>query len=149
MTELTQLNFPEKYHIRLKQTQNITYIFCLIRKSWFVFTPEEWVRQNTLCFLIETLGYSASNIALEVPVKQTGMRKRADIVVYKQAKPFIMVECKRPTVQITQDTFNQIARYNAIIGSEFLMVSNGLDHYYCTMDYVNKRFQFLKELPTK
>lgn len=147
MTELTQLNFPANYQIRMKQTQETTYIFCIIRKTWMVYTPEEWVRQHLVSYLIETLGYSASSIALEVPVNQTGMRKRADIVVYKKAKPYIMVECKRPSVQITQQTFDQIARYNTKIGSEFLMVSNGLNHYYCMMDYENKRYQFLRELP--
>ena len=147
MTELTQLNFPENYQIRLKQSQDSTYIFCTIRKNWMVYTPEEWVRQHIILYLIQTLGYSPSAIALEVPVNQTGMRKRADIIVYKQAKPYIMVECKRPSVQISQQTFDQIARYNGIIGSEFLMVSNGLNHYYCVMDYENKRYQFLKELP--
>ena len=147
MTELTQLNFPANYQIRMKQDQNSSYIFCRIRKSWMVYTPEEWVRQHIICYLIDTLGYSQSSIALEVPVNQTGMRKRADIVVYKQAKPFIMVECKRPSVAITQQTFDQIARYNGKIGSTFLMVSNGLNHYYCMMDYENKRYQFLRELP--
>lgn len=147
MTELTQLNFPENYQIRLKQSQDTTYIFCTIRKNWMVFTPEEWVRQHLILYLIQTLGYSASAIALEVPVNQTGMRKRADILVYKQAKPYIMIECKRPSVQITQQTFDQIARYNGVIGSEFLMVSNGLNHYYCKMDYENKCYQFLKEIP--
>ena len=147
MTELTQLNFPANYQIRMKKDQETTYIFCRIRKSWMVYTPEEWVRQHIIFYLIDTLGYSQSSIALEVPVKQTGMRKRADIVVYKKGKPYIMVECKRPSVQITQQTFDQIARYNGIIGSDLLMVSNGLSHYYCVMDYENRRYQFLKELP--
>lgn len=147
MKGLTQLNFPENYQIRLKQSQDTTYIFCTIRKNWMVFTPEEWVRQHLILYLIQTLGYPASAIALEVPINQTGMRKRADIIVYKQAKPFIMIECKRPSVQITQQTFDQIARYNGVIGSEYLMVSNGLNHYYCKMDYENKRYQFLKEIP--
>ena len=147
MIDLTQLNFPENYQIRLKQSQDTTYIFCIIRKKWLVFTPEEWVRQHILFFLIDTLGYSVSSVAVEVPVNQSGMRKRADIVVYKQAKPCIMVECKRPSVQITQQTFDQIARYNGKIGSEFLMVSNGLNHYYCLMNYKDERYQFLRELP--
>ena len=148
MTELTQLNFPAKYQIRLKQSQHIKYIFCIIRKTWLVFTPEEWVRQHLLLFLIDTLNYSQSNIAVEVPINQNGMRKRADIVVYKQTKPYIMVECKRPSVKITQQTFDQVARYNGIIGSTFLMVSNGLNHYYCMMDYEQKRYHFLSELPS-
>ena len=147
MIDLTQLNFPENYQIRLKQSQDTTYIFCIIRKKWLVFTPEEWVRQHILFFLIDRLNYSPSSIAVEVPVKQLGMRKRADILVYKQAKPYILVECKRPSVKITQQTFDQIARYNMKIGSEFLMVSNGLNHYYSLLNYKEEHYQFLMELP--
>lgn len=147
MIDLTQLNFPENYQIRMKQSQDTTYIFCIVRKKWLVYTPEEWVRQHILFFLTATLGYVLSSIAVEVAVNQSGMRKRADVVVYKQARPYIMVECKRPSVKITQQTFDQIARYNLKIGSKLLMVSNGLEHFYCVMDYEYKRYQFLRELP--
>ncbi|GGF10636.1 Type I restriction enzyme R protein N terminus (HSDR_N) [Chishuiella changwenlii] len=147
MTELVQLNFSEKYQIRLKQAQDKLYIFCLIRKKWFVYTPEEWVRQHVLNYLITDLGYSTSAIALEVIVPITGMKKRADIVIYQKEKPLIMVECKAPHIGITQATFDQIARYNIILGSQFLMVTNGLNHFYCMMDFEQKRYNFLKELP--
>ncbi|WP_333661097.1 type I restriction enzyme HsdR N-terminal domain-containing protein [Chishuiella changwenlii] len=147
MTELVQLNFSEKYQIRLKQAQDKLYIFCLIRKKWFVYTPEEWVRQHVLNYLIVDLGYSTSAIALEVIVPITGMKKRADIVIYQKEKPLIMVECKAPHIGITQATFDQIARYNIILGSQFLMVTNGLNHFYCMMDFEQKRYHFLKELP--
>jgi hypothetical protein len=147
MTELVQLNFSEKYQIRLKQAQDKLYIFCLIRKKWFVYTPEEWVRQHVLNYLIVDLGYSTSAIALEVIVPITGMKKRADIVIYQKEKPLIMVECKAPHIGITQATFDQIARYNIILGSQFLMVTNGLNHFYCMMDFEQKRYNFLKELP--
>lgn len=149
MTELVQLNFPEKYQIRLKQDQDKLYIFCVIRKKWLVYTPEEWVRQHVLNYLIIDLGYSTSAIALEVIVPITGMKKRADIVVYQQEKPFIMVECKAPHIPITQATFDQIARYNIVLGSHFLMVTNGLNHFYCMMNFQEKRYNFLKELPHK
>ncbi|MDM1297986.1 type I restriction enzyme HsdR N-terminal domain-containing protein [Empedobacter falsenii] len=149
MTELVQLNFSEKYQIRLKQAQDKLYIFCLIRKKWLVYTPEEWVRQHVLNYLINDLGYSTSAIALEVAIDITGMRKRADIVVYQQEKPFIMVECKAPHIAISQATFDQIARYNIVLGSQLLMVTNGLNHFYCMMDFVEKRYNFLKELPKK
>ncbi|WP_313373818.1 type I restriction enzyme HsdR N-terminal domain-containing protein [Chishuiella sp.] len=149
MTKLVQLNFPEKYQIRLKQSQDKLYIFCLIRKKWLIYTPEEWVRQHVIKYLIEDLDYSISAIALEVPVQITGMRKRADIVVYQNAKPYIMVECKAPKVVINQTTFDQIARYNIVLGSQFLMVTNGLNHFYCMMDFEQKRYNFLKQLPKK
>ncbi|MEG0188262.1 type I restriction enzyme HsdR N-terminal domain-containing protein [Algoriella sp.] len=149
MTELVQLNFPENYQIRLKQAQDKLYIFCMIRKNWMIYTPEEWVRQHVLKFLVDELGYSTSAIALEVIIPINGMRKRADIVVYQQEKPFIMVECKAPHIAINQATFDQIARYNIVLGSNYLMVTNGLDHFYCMMDFVQKRYNFLKELPKK
>lgn len=149
MTELVQLNFSEKYQIRLKQSQDKLYIFCLIRKKWLVYTPEEWVRQHVIRYLIDDLGYSISAIALEVPVPITGMRKRADIVVYQNARPYIMVECKAPKVSINQTTFDQIARYNIVLGSQFLMVTNGINHFYCMMDFEQKRYNFLKQLPKK
>ena len=149
MTELVQLNFSEKYQIRLKQSQDKLYIFCLIRKKWLFYTPEEWVRQHVIRYLIDDLGYSISAIALEVPVPITGMRKRADIVVYQNARPYIMVECKAPKVSINQTTFDQIARYNIVLGSQFLMVTNGINHFYCMMDFEQKRYNFLKQLPKK
>ncbi len=149
MTELVQLNFPENYQIRLKQAQDKLYIFCMIRKNWMIYTPEEWVRQHVLKFLVDELGYSTSAIALEVIIPINGMRKRADIVVYQQEKPFIMVECKAPHIAINQATFDQIARYNIVLGGYYLMVTNGLNHFYCVMDFVNKRYNFLKELPKK
>ncbi|SFN19334.1 Type I restriction enzyme R protein N terminus (HSDR_N) [Algoriella xinjiangensis] len=149
MTELVQLNFPENYQIRLKQAQDKLYIFCLIRKNWMIYTPEEWVRQHVLKFLMDDLGYSSSAIALEVPIPINGMRKRADIVVYQQEKPLIMVECKATNVPISQATFDQIARYNIVLGSQFLMVTNGLNHFYCVMNFEEKRYHFLKELPRK
>lgn len=149
MTELVQLNFPENYQIRLKQAQDKLYIFCLIRKNWMIYTPEEWVRQHVLKFLMDDLGYSSSAIALEVPIPINGMRKRADIVVYQQEKPLIMVECKATNVPISQATFDQIARYNIVLGSQFLMVTNGLNHFYCVMNFEEKCYHFLKELPRK
>ncbi len=149
MTELVQLNFPENYQIRLKQAQDKLYIFCFIRKNWMIYTPEEWVRQHVLRFLMDDLGYSASAIALEVSIPINGMRKRADIVVYQQEKPYIMVECKAPHIAINQSTFDQIARYNIVLGGQLLMVTNGLNHFYCMMDFEQKRYNFLKELPMK
>ena len=121
----------------------------MIRKNWMIYTPEEWVRQHVLKFLVDELGYSTSAIALEVIIPINGMRKRADIVVYQQEKPFIMVECKAPHIAINQATFDQIARYNIVLGGYYLMVTNGLNHFYCVMDFVNKRYNFLKELPKK
>lgn len=146
--KLASLNFPEKYQFRLKQTDEIPYIFCDIRKKWLLLTPEEWVRQHVVQFLICEKKYSKTSINTEVTVNINGMRKRADVIVYKKEKPFIIVECKAPSVQITQEVFDQIARYNLNLNSQYLMVTNGFFHYYCQMDFENERYNFLRELPS-
>lgn len=77
------------------------------------------------------------------------MKKRADVIVFRKEKPFIIVECKAPQIQITRETFDQIARYNLELNTEYLMVTNGLNHYYCRMDFENERYVFLENLPEK
>lgn len=141
------MNFPENYHFRLKLTEEIPYIFCSIRKKWLKLTPEEWVRQHVVRFLIEEKKYSPSAINTEIIVLINGMKKRADIIVFKKEKPFLVVECKAPTITITQETFDQIARYNLELGADFLMVTNGINHYYCQMDMLNQRYVFLERIP--
>lgn len=149
MINLISLNFPENYQIRLKQAQDNTYIFCFVRKKWLVLTPEEWVRQHCIQFLLNDLGYSLSAMAVETKVHINGMQKRVDIVVYKQAQTWIIVECKAPHIKIDQSTFDQIARYNIQLGGNYLMLTNGLNHYYCQMDFEAKKYQFIPQLPAK
>lgn len=112
-----------------------------------ILTPEEWVRQNVVQFLIQEKKYSQSAINTEVVVTVNGMKKRADVIAFNKEKPFLIVECKSPSVMISQETFDQIARYNLQIGADYLMVTNGLNHYYCQMDLKNQRYVFLSELP--
>ena len=145
--ELAVLNFPEKYQFRLKQSEDVVYIFCQIRKKWLQLTPEEWVRQHVVEFLIRHKSYSKSAINSEVIVEINGMKKRADLIVFQKDKPFLIVECKAPGVEIDEQTFDQIARYNMQLNADYLMVTNGLKHYYCQMDFVNERYNFMKELP--
>lgn len=131
----------------MKQSEEVNYIFCSIRKKWLVLTPEEWVRQHVIRFLTEQKGYSKSAINSEVAVEINGMKKRADVVVFRKEKPFLIVECKAPEIPITETVFDQIARYNLELDAAYLMVTNGLQHYYCQMDFGNSRYNFLKELP--
>lgn len=142
-----RLNFPENYQFRLKQIEEIPYIFCPIRKKWLILTPEEWVRQHTIQFLIHTKKYSKTAINSEVIVEITGMQKRLDLIVYNKEKPFLIIECKAPSIPITQSTFDQVARYNLQLNADFLMVTNGLNHFYCQMDYENQNYIFLPEIP--
>lgn len=131
----------------MKQSEEVNYIFCGIRKKWLRLTPEEWVRQHVIRFLTDRKGYSKSAINSEVTVEINGMKKRADVVVFRKEKPYVIVECKAPEIPISEQVFDQIARYNLELDAEYLMVTNGLQHYYCQMDFENSRYNFLKELP--
>jgi len=141
------LEFPA-YDFRLKNSENKPYIFDPIRKKFIHLTREEWVRQHVLQFLIQTKGYPSSLLNVEKEIKIYDTKKRYDIVVFNSdGSIFLVVECKRPSVAITQATFDQIARYNLLLKAELLMVTNGLQHYYCAMDFEEERYHFLKELP--
>lgn len=141
------LEFPA-YDFRFKNSENKPYIFDPIRKKFIHLTPEEWVRQHVLQFLLQTKGYPSSLINVEKEIKIYNTKKRYDIVIFNSdGSIFLVVECKRPTVAITQATFDQIARYNLLLKAELLMVTNGLQHYYCAMDFEQERYHFLKELP--
>ena len=144
---MQQLNFP-RYSFRFKNRENKSLIFDEVRKKFVVLTPEEWVRQNCLKYLVEELDYPLSLINVEKQIKVHQTSKRYDIVVFNpNGSIHLVVECKAPAVEITQETFDQIARYNFTLDASYLMVSNGLNHYYCTMDYEEKRYHFLRELP--
>ena len=144
---MQKLNFPT-YSFRFKNSENKTAIFDEIRKKFIILTPEEWVRQHVVRFLLEEKQYPKSLINVEKVLLVNGLRKRYDAVVFNpDGSIHILVECKAPEVKITQSTFDQIARYNMTMKSSFLMVSNGLNHYFCQMDYENERYHFQPELP--
>ena len=143
---MTNLNLP-KYTFRIKNKENKLYIFDKIRKKDLVLTEEEWVRQNFVSYLHEDKKYPLSLIAVEKQCRVNDLIKRTDILVFnKTGSPHIIVECKAPQVQINQDTFDQIARYNMKLNATFLILTNGLQHYYCQMDHVAMRYTFLKEI---
>ena len=144
---MRQLNFS-KYQFRFKNSENKVSIFDVIRKKFIVLTPEEWVRQHVVLFLVEEKKYPKSLINVEKVLKVNGLRKRYDVVVYKSdGSIFILVECKAPEIKIAQATFDQIATYNMTLNAQYLMVTNGLNHYFCQMDFENEKYQFLSELP--
>jgi len=146
---MRKLNLPE-YQFRLrKNKESKTEIFDKIRKRFYVLTPEEWVRQNFINYLIQEKKFPASLMAIEKGLKLNGMTKRTDIVQYnKSGKPILIVECKAPEVKLSQDTFDQAARYNLSLKVDYLIITNGLEHYACKMDYKENRIHFLKEIPT-
>ena len=144
---MQKLNF-QLYNFRFKNSANKVSIFDEIRKKFIILTPEEWVRQHVVQFLLEEKKYPKSLINVEKVLKVNGLRKRYDVVVFNSdGSIFILIECKAPEVKIAQTTFDQIARYNMTMKSEFLMVTNGLNHYFCQMDFENEKYQFLPELP--
>jgi hypothetical protein len=144
---MQRLNLPT-YNFKLKSSENKTLIFDKLRKKYMVLTPEEWVRQHYVYFLIEEKKYPISLIALEKQLTINNRKKRTDILVFnKEGNHDIIVECKAPSIKITQDTFDQIARYNLKLKANYLIVTNGLEHFYCKMDFENETYIFLKDIP--
>lgn len=146
---MQELNFPQ-YSFRFKNSENRTMVFDEIRKKFVVLTPEEWVRLHVIQFLIKEHNFPKSLINVEKQLKLNNTTKRYDVIVFnKDGSVFMIVECKAPTIPITQLTFDQIARYNLALNAQYLMVTNGLEHYFCQMDFENKCYVFLKEVPTR
>ena len=144
---MQRLNLPT-FNFKLKSSENKTLIFDKLRKKYVVLTPEEWVRQHYVCFLIEEKKYPISLIALEKQLIINNRKKRTDILVFnKKGNHEIIVECKAPSIKITQDTFDQIARYNLKLKANYLIVTNGLEHFYCKMDFEKETYIFLKDIP--
>ncbi|WP_350288417.1 type I restriction enzyme HsdR N-terminal domain-containing protein [uncultured Croceitalea sp.] len=141
------LNF-KKYPFRFKSSENSTHIFDIIRKKFVLLQPEEWVRQHTIHFLIEEKKYPKSIINVEKQITVNKLKKRFDIVVFNSDGSIqILVECKSPDIKINQATFDQIAQYNLKLQATYLMVTNGLDHYYCQIDLIKEKYTFLREIP--
>ena len=144
---MQKLNF-QQYDFRFKNSENKVSIFDEIRKKFIILTPEEWVRQHVIRFLLEEKNYPKSLINVEKVLKVNGLKKRYDAVVFNSAGQIqVLAECKAPDVKITQATFDQIARYNMTMNAAFLMVTNGLNHYFCQMDFENEKYIFLPQLP--
>ena len=124
-------------------------IFDPIRRRYVALTPEEWVRQHFVHFLIAHKGYPRALMANEVQVRLNGTRRRCDTVLYRRdLSARMIVEYKAPDVPITQAVFDQITRYNMVLRVDYLIVSNGLRHYCCRMDYENSRYTFLPDVPS-
>ena len=144
---MENLNFPV-YDFRYTERENKKYIFDIIRKKYVLLTPEEWVRQNFIRYLLEEKGYIQSLVRVEMFFKLNRLSKRADIALFdRNGKPKVLVECKSPKVAISQVVFEQVARYNLSFKVDFLIVTNGIQHFCCKMDYEKKSYTFLKEIP--
>ncbi|WP_010229801.1 type I restriction enzyme HsdR N-terminal domain-containing protein [Gillisia marina] len=144
---MQKLNFPQ-YTFRFKNSENKIAAFDEIRKKFIILTPEEWVRLHTVQYLISEKNYPKSLINVEKQLKIGKRIKRYDVVVYNSKGDIhLIVECKAPSIKITQDTFDQIARYNMSLDAKYLMVTNGLDHHFCQLDYELEKYHFLQTIP--
>lgn len=142
-----QLNLPV-FDIKTRTLNGQKQVFDIIRKKFVALTPEEWVRQHFINYLVEHKQYPIGLISVEMPVMINRMPQRADIVVYnRKAKPVVVVECKAPTVTLSNSTYTQAARYNLVLKAQVLVVTNGVSHFCSKIDLVKKSFSPLTEIP--
>lgn len=144
---MIQLNLPD-YPIKLGGTPDMPTIYDTLRRKYVKLTPEEWVRQHFVHMLVERKGYPGALMANEVALKVGEKQLRADTVLYdSRLRPRMIVEYKAPHVAITQAVFDQIATYNLLLRVDYLVVSNGLSHYCCRMDYEGRQYRYLQDIP--
>ena len=142
-----ELNLP-KYGIKIKNDKGHQSIFDVLRRKYVALTPEEWVRQHFVHFLIEHKGYPKALMANEIQLAIGNKKLRCDSVLYDRTlKPRMIIEYKAPTVSITQKVFDQITIYNMLLHVDYLVVSTGIKHYCCRMDYANQKYLFLEDIP--
>lgn len=142
------LNLP-KYAAKVIEKEGKHQIWDPTRRKYVALTPEEWVRQNFINYLITEKNFPLELLANEVSVKLNGTAKRCDSVAYdKYLSPIVIIEYKAPHIEITRSVFDQIARYNMVLHVKYLIVSNGIQHYCCIIDYENQNYTFLKEIPS-
>lgn len=145
---MQQLNLPP-FNIKVAEREGQTTIYDFLRHRYIRLTPEEWVRQHFTHFLVEHKGYPTALLANEVTINVNGVARRCDSVLYKAAggMPRMIIEYKAPHIHITQSVFQQIYSYNSVLRADYLIVSNGINHYCCHVDYDNMRVDFLKDIP--
>jgi len=144
---MQKLNLPNA-KLKIKSKENKLFVFDEFRKKDILLTPEEWVRQHFAHYLAHYKNYPKSLMALEKEMKLNNTKKRTDIVIYnKLGLPEVIVECKASSVKITQAVFDQIARYNLKLNASYLIVTNGIEHYFCKMNFKEQHYVFLKDIP--
>ncbi|MDR0724416.1 MAG: type I restriction enzyme HsdR N-terminal domain-containing protein [Prevotellaceae bacterium] len=142
-----QLNLPA-FELRIKNSEKGKMIFDPVRSKYVALTPEEWVRQNFLQYLIQVKKTPKNLIRVEMSLELNGLAKRSDIVVHnRMGNPLLAVECKASTVKITQPVFEQLARYNLQLNVPYLVVTNGLTHFFCKFSEHEKQYLFMEHLP--
>jgi hypothetical protein len=146
---LKKLNLPEYTFQIVKSGDDTLLIFDIFRRRKIKLTPEEWVRQNILRFLMEEKGVPQSLISMESGVKINRLSRRYDAVIYnRHREPLLLVECKAPSVSIQQVTFDQIVAYNRTLKARYMLVTNGIKHYFCRIDVEQHKYIFMDDIPT-
>ncbi|NDV82596.1 type I restriction enzyme HsdR N-terminal domain-containing protein [Bacteroides sp. 51] len=144
---MLSLNLPA-FETKITTREGKNVIFDVIRKRYVALTPEEWVRQHFVNFLVTYKGFPQALMANEVNLNLNGTKKRCDTVLYRRdLSARMIIEYKAPHIEITQQVFDQITRYNMVLKVDYLIVSNGLQHYCCLIDYTNQSYTFLKDIP--
>ena len=147
MYEMLPLNLPPG-SFKITNKHGKKFIFDVLRKKYVALTPEEWVRQHFTSFLLNQKGYPKGLLANEIQINLNGTKKRCDTELFnRDLSARMIVEYKAPTVPITQAVFDQITRYNVVLRVEYLIVSNGLNHYCCHIDYTTGKYRFLQDIP--
>jgi len=140
------LNFPN-FSLSVQNDKNRgEVIWDHIRKKWLVLTPEEWVRQHMIHYLLSA-GYPETSLAIEAGIQVNGLTRRCDIVAYSKGEPQMIVECKAPSVPINQEVFDQAARYNLTLQTPYIAVTNGMTHVFAQINYQEEKYVFLPEIP--
>lgn len=144
---MTVLNLPS-FDYKIKKEKDRLFIFDIIRKRYIALTPEEWVRQHFVAYLISHKGYPLGLIGNEISLRLNGQNRRCDTVIYDvYGSPLMIIEYKAPHITLDQEVFDQVICYNIVLKVKYLVVSNGINHYCCAMDYNNMCPHFLKEIP--
>ena len=143
-----KLNLPE-IRLRMEERQGKPFVFDEFRRRWVVLTPEEWVRQHFLHYLSGHKGFPRSLIAVEKKVDVNGLSQRFDLLVYdRKGQPLLVGEFKAPAVLVSQQAFDQAVRYNSSLGARYVLVSNGLAHYICRLDFPAGKAEYLGDIPS-
>jgi len=144
---MQQLNFPP-FEFKLRNLNNRQEILDPVRHKFVTLTPEEWVRQHLISYLTHVKGYPVSIIGVEKQLILNKLPKRFDLVIFKRnGTPLLLAECKAPGVEITEKAFDQAARYNMLLQADYFLITNGLEHYPCRIDYENKQYIFIEDVP--
>lgn len=148
MSDYPQLTLPP-FAANVKKKDSRPVIFDILRRRFVALTPEEWVRQHFIHYLIEHKGYSPTLMANEVTITLNGMSRRCDSVLYSREglQPRMIIEYKAANIPITQHVFDQITRYNMVLQVEYLVISNGIQHYCCRLNYETQQYTFINDVP--